>query len=48
MYNETMSPRHFSSKGGPYFIGQTFRHDVGPAKPKRSLLARIKQFLKNL
>jgi hypothetical protein len=19
-----MSPRHFSSKGGPYFVGQTF------------------------
>ena len=41
-----MSPRHFSSKYGPYFVGQTFRHDRGPAKPKTSILDKIKKLFK--
>lgn len=46
VYNEAMARNHFSKKGGPYFVGQTFSQHNDPAKPKISLLAKIKKLLK--
>lgn len=46
VYNHSMSPRHFSNKYGPYFVGETFRHEKDPVKPKVSILDKIKKLLK--
>lgn len=42
-----MTPRHFSDKNGPYFIGQPFsQHIESKINEKVSLLKKIKKLLK--
>jgi hypothetical protein len=44
-----MSPRHFSSKGGPYFIndGFTKQNDHIPTTPSVSFIDKVKAFFKS-
>ena len=46
MYNKDMSPRHFSKRGGPYFVNDGFSKQQN-VSASVSTIDRIKSFFKS-